>query len=229
MSRLLPDYSVPEGHFDELRAPDGTLRPEWNTFASSEKDLSTASCAQANQRIARQIDENGVTYNVYATDRGAARPWALDVLPMVIPSLEWVDARARSSPASEAPEQRRRGSLRIADAGPGRPHSTRARLQAPGIPPRVPRGQAAERHLPARGGVRSGARARRTMARRRHARAGALRARVRARESRHRVAAVSRCVPFAGHSTARAVLPPAEGDAVCRRHRRVAAFPTSCC
>ena len=80
---------MPEGHFDELREPDGTLRPEWNTFASSERDLSTASCAQANQRVARQIDENGVTYNVYATDSGSARPWALDVLPMVIPSLEW--------------------------------------------------------------------------------------------------------------------------------------------
>src|SRR6187401_327327 len=90
LSHLLPDYSVPEGHFDELRATDGTLRPEWNTFASSERDLSTASCAQANQRIARQIDENGVTYNVYATERGSARPWALDVLPMVIPSPEWV-------------------------------------------------------------------------------------------------------------------------------------------
>jgi len=89
MSRLLPDYSVPDGHFDELRDPDGTLRPVWHTFAASETDLSAASCAQANQRIARQIDENGVTYNVYATDRGSARPWALDVLPLVIPSLEW--------------------------------------------------------------------------------------------------------------------------------------------
>src|SRR3954447_26202492 len=89
LSHLLPDYSVPDGHFDELRAPDGMLRPEWNTFASSEENLSTASFAQAHQRIARQIDENGVTYNVYATDRGSARPWALDVLPMVIPSAEW--------------------------------------------------------------------------------------------------------------------------------------------
>src|SRR3954470_12020024 len=90
MSELLPGYVVPPGHFDELRAADGALRPEWNTFASSEQGLNAASCAQAHQRIARQIDENGVTYNVYATDRGSARPWALDVLPMVMPSLEWV-------------------------------------------------------------------------------------------------------------------------------------------
>lgn len=86
---LLPAYSVPEGHFDELRTPDGALRPAWETFAASEGNFSAETCAQAQKRIARQIEENGVTYNVYATADGAARPWGLDVLPLVIPANEW--------------------------------------------------------------------------------------------------------------------------------------------
>ena len=86
---LLHTYDVPEGHFDELRGSDSALRPAWQTFAAAEPDLTAASCAQAEQRIARQINENGVTYNVHATEQGPSRPWALDALPMIIPAAEW--------------------------------------------------------------------------------------------------------------------------------------------
>ena len=39
--------------------------------------------------MTRQIHENGVTYNTYATQDGPARPWALDVLPYLVPAAEW--------------------------------------------------------------------------------------------------------------------------------------------
>ena len=46
-------------------------------------------CSSAQARVARQIHENGVTYNVYAAEDGPSRPWALDVLPFLVPAGEW--------------------------------------------------------------------------------------------------------------------------------------------
>lgn len=89
LTPLLGDYDVPEGHYDELRTDAGTLRQAWRTFAAAESDLTPSAFAQAQQRVARQIDENGVTYNVFATDRNAVRPWTLDILPMILAATEW--------------------------------------------------------------------------------------------------------------------------------------------
>ncbi len=79
---LAPDYAVPEGHFDEVRTA-GVLRQPWAAFAAS-TELHAETLSQAQKRIARQIDENGVTYNDYATADGVQRPWNLDVLPLIV-------------------------------------------------------------------------------------------------------------------------------------------------
>jgi len=86
---LLPAYSVPDGHFDELLTAARTLRPSWGEFANATGDLNADYFAQAQKRVARQIGENGVTYNVYATADGPGRPWTLDVLPLLVPTVEW--------------------------------------------------------------------------------------------------------------------------------------------
>jgi uncharacterized circularly permuted ATP-grasp superfamily protein/uncharacterized alpha-E superfamily protein len=87
---LLPlsDYAVPDAHFDEMRTGDGALRQPWAEFAAS-TELHAEYLSQAQKRVARQIDENGVTYNVYATADGAQRPWSLDVLPLIVTTHEW--------------------------------------------------------------------------------------------------------------------------------------------
>src|SRR6185295_6837264 len=86
--QLSPDYVVPDGHFDEARTDDGGLRPPWAEFAAA-TDLHADHLSQAQKRVARQIDENGVTYNVYATADGSQRPWSLDVLPLIVKAHEW--------------------------------------------------------------------------------------------------------------------------------------------
>lgn len=86
---LLAHYDVPPGHFDELRTRDGDLRPHWRSFLRQSGPLRAGDFAQVQATIARQIHENGVTYNVYAAADGPARPWALDVLPMILPAAEW--------------------------------------------------------------------------------------------------------------------------------------------
>jgi uncharacterized circularly permuted ATP-grasp superfamily protein/uncharacterized alpha-E superfamily protein len=83
---LSPDYVVPDGHWDEVRAGDGEMRPPWAEFAAA-TELRAEHLSDAQKRVARQIDENGVTYNVYATSDGWQRPWSLDVLPLIVAAL----------------------------------------------------------------------------------------------------------------------------------------------
>ena len=40
-------------------------------------------------RLARQLRENGVTYNVYADEANLQRPWPLDLFPLLITSSDW--------------------------------------------------------------------------------------------------------------------------------------------
>lgn len=44
--------------------------------------------------VDRRIQENGVTYNVYADPDGADRPWSLDPLPLIISPEEWAEVSA---------------------------------------------------------------------------------------------------------------------------------------
>ena len=80
-------YETPAGHFDELAST--SLRAHWSLFAAHAGPLSGELLSHRQTRIARQIHENGVAYNVYAAAAGPARPWGLDVLPLVLPAGEW--------------------------------------------------------------------------------------------------------------------------------------------
>jgi uncharacterized circularly permuted ATP-grasp superfamily protein/uncharacterized alpha-E superfamily protein len=85
---LFDAYAVPPGHFDELLDPRGTPRDWWASL-SAHADLSAAHLSNAQARVARQMHENGVTYNVYVAEDGPNRPWTLDVLPFVVQASEW--------------------------------------------------------------------------------------------------------------------------------------------
>ena len=75
-----------DGHLDELRDPDTeTLRPQWAEFFSHVGVDGIGELNRRAQSLARQLRDNGVTYNVYAdADHGAQRPWSLDLFPMVV-------------------------------------------------------------------------------------------------------------------------------------------------
>lgn len=40
-------------------------------------------------RLARQVRDNGVTYNVYADEGGPQRPWSLDLFPLIVSADGW--------------------------------------------------------------------------------------------------------------------------------------------
>ena len=81
------------GHYDELRgrcAP--TAAPAlgaWQDFFAALGPADAAELDQRQRSLERLIGDNGVTYNVYADADGPQRPWALDLLPMLIGPEDW--------------------------------------------------------------------------------------------------------------------------------------------
>jgi len=76
------------GHFDELRAADGKLRASWQAFAEH-LDAPLDDLTRRQGQLARQIQEDGITYNVYDAQGGPSRPWSLEPLPLVISPSDW--------------------------------------------------------------------------------------------------------------------------------------------
>ncbi len=75
-------YAPLAGSYDEA------LNPHWSPFFAALDDLGQAEIAHRWWDAQHLIRENGVTYNVYGDPRGAARPWQLDPIPLLISPAE---------------------------------------------------------------------------------------------------------------------------------------------
>lgn len=89
MPDLLDRYPLTPGSYHELLDGSGSVRPHWRRLFDHLQGSTPAQLEQRQALMARQIQENGVTYNVYADPKGADRPWELDLLPHVIAVDEW--------------------------------------------------------------------------------------------------------------------------------------------
>ncbi|QRK84907.1 circularly permuted type 2 ATP-grasp protein [Pseudomonas granadensis] len=89
MPDLLDRYPLNAGTYHELLDGSGAVRAHWQRLFDQLQRSSPAQLIQRQALLARQIQENGVTYNVYADPKGADRPWELDLLPHVIAADEW--------------------------------------------------------------------------------------------------------------------------------------------
>ncbi|UCJ18649.1 circularly permuted type 2 ATP-grasp protein [Pseudomonas sp. MM211] len=89
MPDLLADYPLTDAAYHELLDAKGEVRPHWRKLLAQLQRSRPAQLQQRQAMLTRQIQENGVTYNVYADPDGADRPWELDLLPNLIPAAEW--------------------------------------------------------------------------------------------------------------------------------------------
>lgn len=77
------------GHYDELRNGDGHLREIWKTFFGHLGATGWGGLHSSSETITRLIQQNGVTYNVFADNQEQSRPWSLNPLPFLIEPSEW--------------------------------------------------------------------------------------------------------------------------------------------
>src|SRR5262245_24594898 len=90
--RLILDYHPPSGVHDEMAQSGGDVRPHWQPVVSALDAMGSAALARQWEQAKRLIHENGVSFNVHGDTSGMERPWALDAIPLVIPSEEWGNA-----------------------------------------------------------------------------------------------------------------------------------------
>ena len=114
LSRALP---AEPGVWDELRQPDGQLRPAWKRFAQAlpahegsvtgEGGLGDELDRRVGQ-VAQRIRQDGVTHNVFSDDptvASASRPWSLELLPQLIEADEWAGIEAGVAQRAELQER----------------------------------------------------------------------------------------------------------------------------
>jgi uncharacterized circularly permuted ATP-grasp superfamily protein/uncharacterized alpha-E superfamily protein len=86
---LLAIYPRPSHRYDEMLDEDGQVREHWRNLFLHLDGVAPETMRQRLAFVDRRIQENGVTYNIYADTQGQDRPWVLDPLPLIIPAGEW--------------------------------------------------------------------------------------------------------------------------------------------
>lgn len=82
-------FASPRGssaRFDEVIAPDGTLRPAWRAMAPGALTLTIDDLSRLNREVSMLLADEGVTYNPADAD---PEPWRLDPVPLVLDSTAW--------------------------------------------------------------------------------------------------------------------------------------------
>jgi uncharacterized circularly permuted ATP-grasp superfamily protein/uncharacterized alpha-E superfamily protein len=86
------------GSFDELHgvvaedaAASAQLAPAWQAFFDAAGADGWVDLAQTKARIQRRVQDDGVTYNVYAEGAAAANAWPLEPLPFLIDATAWAE------------------------------------------------------------------------------------------------------------------------------------------
>jgi len=74
--------------YDELIAPDGSLRPGWTGIAETAVQVTDDDLRRMRDDIERALADDGVTYRP-ATGDDEVEPWRLDPMPLVLAADEW--------------------------------------------------------------------------------------------------------------------------------------------
>jgi uncharacterized circularly permuted ATP-grasp superfamily protein/uncharacterized alpha-E superfamily protein len=85
----LADYAPLPNRHDEGKTPAGKLRPAWGKLAETLAAQPEGELTRRSEELRRLIQENGITYNVYDEPGSTARPWGMDLLPMLLEWAEW--------------------------------------------------------------------------------------------------------------------------------------------
>ncbi|WP_295552619.1 circularly permuted type 2 ATP-grasp protein [Limnohabitans sp. Rim8] len=96
----LDQEAAPAGHWDELRGEVSNPKADtaraisapWQRFLAPLDKVAHAREADLNTHMAnlqRQVHDNGITYNVYASADQPQRPWSLDLFPLMLGHSDW--------------------------------------------------------------------------------------------------------------------------------------------
>ncbi len=82
-------FQCPADVFNEVFTDDGQPRPHWQRFLQLFRTMPATDFARRNLQADRMLRENGVNYHSPSDSGEGARPWRLDLLPLVTTAGEW--------------------------------------------------------------------------------------------------------------------------------------------
>ena len=88
-SDLLQNYRAQINGLDEVLNKDGSIKPHWQQLFNNMNAMGLNELSNRSTDILSQLQENGVTYNVYDSLDGKNRAWRLDPIPYLIEQKEW--------------------------------------------------------------------------------------------------------------------------------------------
>ncbi|MCU0789032.1 MAG: circularly permuted type 2 ATP-grasp protein, partial [Verrucomicrobia bacterium] len=86
---LLEHYRSPETAYDELLAPDGTLRPHWSGFVRTLRTMGLEGVRQRVEAGRRLVEERGIQFLPPDAPAGMGSGWDLDPVPLLISPEDW--------------------------------------------------------------------------------------------------------------------------------------------
>jgi len=78
-----------DAFFDEMFAPDGTVRPHYKAIYERLCELSVEQFDQKRQAVDLSFLRQGITFTVYSDDEGTEKIFPFDLMPRIIPETEW--------------------------------------------------------------------------------------------------------------------------------------------
>ena len=82
-------FSCPPFVYDEVYGSDGAPRGHWAKFLTALRSVPAGEFSRRNEQADRMLRENGVSYHSVGKGGSTARPWRLDLLPMLITAADW--------------------------------------------------------------------------------------------------------------------------------------------
>ncbi len=87
-------YTPRRGVYDEAVDAKGAVRSSWKQLAKDMEEIGADELQRRLDLAQRQITRDGFTFNPYDAAGGAARPWVLDAIPLLIQEREWEEIEA---------------------------------------------------------------------------------------------------------------------------------------
>ena len=88
LERLFRDYLL-DGAFDEMRTPDGGIRPEYQALVETLACLPHEELLRRKQSADLSFLTQGITFTVYGRDEGKEQIFPYDLIPRIITKAEW--------------------------------------------------------------------------------------------------------------------------------------------
>jgi uncharacterized circularly permuted ATP-grasp superfamily protein/uncharacterized alpha-E superfamily protein len=89
MPSIAAEYRPAPGVYDELLAPDGSIRPHWRSLLDALESMRPAETRRRWAMAEQLMHENGISFNVFSDPGAPRRPWQFDGIPLIIPPDEW--------------------------------------------------------------------------------------------------------------------------------------------